>query len=88
MNPQVPIAEPLWNTVPPEAQAALWDAWDALHARIAELEATVRDRGARLQRNATNSSTPPSSDPIGLNRKPPAPPSGRKRGGQPGHPKA
>jgi transposase len=88
MNPQLPIPEPLWNTVPPKAQAALRDAWDVLHARIAELEATVRDLGARLKLNSTNSSKPPSSDPIGLKRKPPAPPSGRKRGGQPGHPKA
>src|SRR5262249_11603910 len=53
-----------------------------------ELEATVRDLRARLRLNSTNSSKPPSSDPIGLKRKPPAPPSRRKRGGQPGHPKA
>jgi hypothetical protein len=31
---------------------------------------------------------PPSSDPVGLKRKPPAPLSGRKRGGPPGYPKA
>ena len=39
--------------------------------------------GSKL--NSTNSSKPPSSDPIGLKRKPPAPPSRRRRGGQPGH---
>jgi transposase len=98
MNRQTPISEPLWSTVPPEAQAALQDAWDslqaqiaqvpALQARIAELEAKVRDLQARLQLNSTNSSKPPSSDPIGLKRKPPVPPSSRRRGGQPGHPKA
>jgi transposase len=88
MSHQPPIPESLWNTVPPEAQAALLIAWDSLTARIAELEARVRDLEARLKLNSTNSSKPPSSDPIGLKRKPPAPPSKRKRGGQPGHPKA
>jgi transposase len=88
MNPQLPIPEPLWSTVPAEAQAALLAAWKSLRDRIAELEAQVRDLQARLQLNSTNSSKPPSSDPIGLKRKPPTPPSGRKRGGQPGHPKA
>jgi transposase len=88
MNPQLPIPERLWNTVPLEAQAALWDTWDSAYARIVELEAFVRDLGARLKLNATNSSKPPWSDPIGLKRKPPALPSGRKRGGQRGHPKA
>jgi transposase len=74
--------------VPGEAQAALWDAWKALQDRIAELEAKVRDLEARLQLNSTNSSKPPSSDPIGMKRRPPAPPSQRNRGGQPGHRKA
>ena len=59
-----------------------------LRDEIAELKATVRDLQARLGLNSTNSSKPPSSDPIGLKRKPPTPPSRRKRGGQPGHRKA
>src|SRR5262245_32124228 len=88
MNHQPPIPESLWNTVPPDARAALQAAWDSLRARIAELEAKVRELEARLQLNSTNSSKPPSSDPIGLKRKPPTPPSQRNRGGQPGHPKA
>jgi transposase len=88
MNPQPPIPEPLWSTVPADAQAALVAAWNSLQDRIAALEARVRDLEARLQLNSTNSSKPPSSDPIGLKRKPPTPPSRRKRGGQPGHPKA
>src|SRR5262249_8981185 len=88
MSHQPPIPEPLWNTVPSEAQAALRTAWDSLTARIAELEARARDLEARLKLNSTNSSKPPSSDPIGLKRKPPAPPSIRNRTGQPGHPRA
>src|SRR5438034_9084489 len=88
MNHQPPIPETLWSTVPADAQAALRDAWKSMEDRIAELEATVRDLQARLQLNSTNSSKPPSSDPIGLKRKPPSLPSPRKRGGQPGHRKA
>jgi transposase len=80
MSPHPPIPESLWNTVPPAAQAALRDAFAALERRIAELE-------ARLNLNSTNSSKPPSTDPpaVRLKRRPPAPPSGRKPGGQPGH---
>src|SRR3954451_24422700 len=80
MSPHPLIPESLWNTVPPEAQAALRVAFAALERRIAELE-------ARLNLNSTNSSKPPSTDPpaVKLKRRPPAPPSGRKRGEQPGH---
>jgi transposase len=83
-----PIPEPLWNTVPPDAQAALLALLDSLDTRITELVQRLGDLEARLKLNSTNSSQPPSSDPIGLKRKPPPPPSGRERGGQPGHPKA
>jgi transposase len=88
MNHPLPIPEPLWSTVPADAQAALLAAWKSLHDRNAELEATVRDLQARLPLHSTNSSQPPSSHPIGLKRQPPTPPSRRKRGGQPGHPTA
>jgi len=53
---------------------------ERLTARVVELEAQV----ARLSRNSTNSSKPPSSDPPGVDRASQKP-SGRKRGGQPGH---
>jgi len=43
-----------------------------------------RELKARLAKNSTNSSKPPSSDPPGVER-PKAPSSGRKPGGQPGH---
>jgi len=62
--------------------------FEALRCRIAELDQRVADLEARLDLNSTNSSKPPSSDPIGLKRKPPAPPTGRKSGGQPGHARA
>jgi transposase len=54
--------------------------------KIAQLEALVLELKSRLDRNSRNSSRPPSSDPLWLRRKPPTPPSGRKPGGQPGHP--
>jgi transposase len=80
MSPHPSIPEALWNTVPPEAQTAILAVIASLEKRIAELE-------ARLNLNSTNSSKPPSTDPpaVKLKRRPPALPSGRKRGGQPGH---
>jgi transposase len=66
MSQQLPIPEPLWSTVPEDAQAALLDAWKGLQDEIAQLKTTVRDLQARLGLNSTNSSKPPSSDPIGL----------------------
>jgi transposase len=58
--------------------AALWAQNAALRARVEELE-------ARLGRDSSNSSRPPSSDPPGTPPRRP-PPTGRARGGQRGHP--
>ena len=89
MSPQLPIPEPLWNTVPADAQAALLAAWKSMQGSDRRVGAVVRDLQARLQLNSTNSSKPPSSDPIGLKRKPPElPRPGESAGGQPGHRKA
>jgi hypothetical protein len=41
MNLRPPIPEPLWATVPPEAQAALLAAFASLERRVAELEARL-----------------------------------------------
>jgi transposase len=83
-----PIPEPLWKTASPEVQAAVLALVEFYEQRLAQLEARVNDLENRLKLNSTNSSKPPSSDPIGMKRKPPAPSSGKKRGGQPGHRKA
>ncbi|APW60080.1 IS66 family transposase [Paludisphaera borealis] len=83
-----PIPEELWSKVPPDAQAAVAAVFLATQRRIDVLERRIADLEARLNQNSTNSSKPPSSDPIGVKRKPPAPPSRRKRGGQPGHRRA
>src|SRR5579875_2826321 len=80
MSPHPSIPESIWSTVPPEAQAAILAVIASLEKRIADLE-------ARLGQTSTNSSKPPSTDPhaVKVKRRPPVPPSGRKRGGQPGH---
>src|SRR3954465_13891762 len=85
MMSKPPIAESLWKTVPPDAQAAILAVLDSVTSRVVELEQRIRVLEARLKLNSTNSSKPPSWDPIGVKRKPPARRSGRKRGGQPGH---
>ena len=56
-------------------------------ARISQLEARVRELEARVNLNSSNSSKPPSSDGPHVKPAPPRKPSGKRRGGQPGHPK-
>ena len=58
---------------------------DAALARIAVLEAQVKDLLERLQRNSSNSSTPPSANPLNAPKPVGKPPTGRPRGGQKGH---
>src|SRR5512135_2804599 len=78
MTDQPPLPQVLWETLPPEAQAAVSVLVQSLERRIAELE-------QQLNQNSTNSSKPPSSDPPSLKRRPPTSPSGKQRGGQSGH---
>ena len=68
--------------LPPEIWAATPDAAQAI---IVALQARIRELEARLGQNSANSSRPPSSDPPQTPARPKAPPSGRSRGGQPGH---
>jgi transposase len=58
---------------------------DGLERQISELREQVQDLKARLDQSSTNSSRPPSTDPIGVKRRPPPPPSKKRRGGQEGH---
>lgn len=53
--------------------------------RLDDLAAEVAGLRERLGQNSNNSSRPPSSDPACAKTKPPATPTGRRRGGQPGH---
>jgi transposase len=57
-----------------------------LLGRVAELEAVVRELQAKLGINATNSSLPPSANPPEAPKPVVKTPTGRKPGGQPGHP--
>jgi transposase len=57
----------------------------ALRAESAVLHERIRKLEARLGQTSANSSRPPSSDPPQAPARPKALPSGRKRGGQPGH---
>ncbi len=56
----------------------------AVRAVIAALAARIREVEARRVQDSTHSSRPPSADPPGVVRAA-TPPSGRARGGQPGH---
>jgi hypothetical protein len=75
----------VWATFPPAAQAVIAALAHQVR-RVVALEGEVRDLRARLGRNSSNSSRPPSSDSPGAapKRAPPAGPSGRRAGGQPG----
>jgi transposase len=70
----LPLPPEIWAATPGAAQTLIL----ALQERVRELE-------ARLGQTSANSSCPPSSDPPRAPVRPHAPPSGRKRGGQPGH---
>src|SRR3954453_22743938 len=78
MTDRPPLPHHIWSTLSPEAQVAVSAVILSLEQRIADLE-------EKLNKNSTNSSRPPSSDPPSVKRPPPAPASGKERGGQPGH---
>jgi len=70
---------------PAPTYAQLEELVSKLTAQVQLLTAKVAELEAKLKRNSTNSSQPPSADPPWFQR-PPKPPTGRKPGGQPGHP--
>lgn len=57
-------------------------------ATITELKAEVAELKFQFNQNSANSSKSPSSDPPHVKSAPPERPSGKRSGGQPGHPKA
>ena len=57
-----------------------------LQAQLQALQAEVRELKARVNTHSGNSSLPPSANPPSAPKSPPKPHSGRKPGGQPGHP--
>src|SRR5579872_7342231 len=85
MSSVPPIPVELWSEIPPAAQAAVLALIQQYEQRLHALQQKVDQLTERLNRNSTNSSRPPSSDPPHVKRRPPQPSSGRKKGGQPGH---
>ena len=88
---ETPLAPKVWATLP-APESALVEQVAMLHLEIAALRAEnavlherIRELEARLGQYSANSSRPPSSDPPQAPMRSKAPPSGRKRGGQPGH---
>lgn len=75
------LAPILLSSLPAEVVALL----TTQARRIAELEALVAELQRRLGQNSSNSSKPPSSDGPHVKPAPPKIPSGKRRGGQPGH---
>ena len=71
-------------TLPPDVFDALPPA---VQAYIRYLETRLADLEARFGQNSSNSSKPPSSDGPHVKPAPPRTPSGKRRGGQPGHPR-
>src|SRR6186713_2516351 len=88
MPSPLPIPDDLWAAVPPAAQAAVLAVVVAMQQQIDGLRAEVGDLRDRLNRDSSNSSVPPSADPPHAKPAPPRSPSGKRKGGQPGHPRA
>jgi transposase len=78
MNAKIPLPDELWVRIPPDPQAAVLALIQTFEQRIAALE-------ARLNQNSSNSSKPPSTEPLHAKRQPPRPSSKKPRVGQPGH---
>jgi len=81
MAPTPPLPDALWRTASPELQAAivlLAKRYErelaVLKQQVQSLEQEVQKLRARLDQNSTNSSKPPSTDPISVKRKPPGRP--------------
>jgi transposase len=83
MSQESLVREDLIARQPPEAQAII----RLLLARIAELDARVSELEARLNQTPRNSSLPPSTEHPHAKPTPQKERSGKKPGGQPGHPK-
>lgn len=85
MDARVPFDKDVLDRTPPEVLEYIGSLLD----KIEKLNTVNHELNAKLGMNSSNSSMPPSSDRPNNKpkRKPPRKPSGRKRGGQPNHPR-
>ena len=81
-----PLPDELLATLPP-AVVAYIRALEAIAGQVVRLTARVAELEARLGQTSANTSKPPSSDGPHVKPAPPKKPSGKARGGQPGHPR-
>ncbi len=81
---EMPFSSEAWSQTPEEVQAFVVSAL----VRLQALETEVAELREQLSRNSHNSSQPPSSDGPEVERPQQGAKSGRKRGGQRGHPRA
>ena len=86
MTTPPPLPDAVFAALPPAVQAYI-RSLEAVAAQVAALQARVAELEARLGQDSSNSSRPPSSDGPQVNPAPPRTPSGKTRGGQPGHTK-
>lgn len=86
---QRPASIPLevWLEIPAHLRDCIATIIANQEQEIAQLQARVAELEAKLNQNSSNSSKPPSSNGPQVPSAPPKKPSGKKRGGQPGHPK-
>ena len=76
----LPVTEEDFTKTPPAVQALVLAQWEEIRG-LREQIAVLTEQ---VSKNSKNSSRPPSSDPPSV-EKAKRSPSGRKRGGQPGH---
>src|SRR5579883_91826 len=84
MDAPPPVSAEVLTALPAEVLALI--QWQA--RQIAQLQREVAELKAQINKDSTNSSLPPSSAHPHAKPAPPKPKSKKRRGGQPGHPKA
>lgn len=86
----LPFSKDVLDRTPPEVLefvVALCKRLEKMEAELRKAEAKIKELEHRLNLNSSNSSKPPSTDPPDQKQTKEKSKSGRRRGGQPGHPR-